>query len=63
VCQKPQNALRGGTNAPCHSPCVACATRLTMPDEVNAHAKALLRLQYAMVVGLTAWVVLAHAGF
>lgn len=62
VCQKPQNALRGGTNAPCHSPCIACATRLTMPDEVNAHAKVLLRLQYAMVAGLAAWVVLAHAG-
>jgi hypothetical protein len=62
VCQKPQNALRGGTNAPCHSPSIACATRLTMPDEINAHAKALLRLQYAMVAGLTAWAVLSHAG-
>ncbi|MCA1813668.1 MAG: hypothetical protein LC624_06925 [Halobacteriales archaeon] len=62
VCAKEQNALRGGSNGPCHSLSVRCATRLTMPDEVNAHAKQLLRLQYAMVLGLTAMVVLQHAG-
>jgi hypothetical protein len=61
VCQKPQNALRGG-HGPCHSPSIGCATRLTMPDEVNAHAKALLRLQYAMVAGFTTWAVMAHVG-
>jgi hypothetical protein len=60
VCAKPQNALRGGTNGACHSPVVGCATRLTLPDEVNAHGKALLRLQYAMVMGWVAWAVLAH---
>lgn len=62
VCAKPQNALRGGTNGACHSPAVRCATRLTMPDEVNAHAKVLLRLQYALVAALTAWVVVSHLG-
>jgi hypothetical protein len=60
VCAKPQNALRG-TDGPCHSPVVRCATRLTMPDEINEHAKVLLRLQYGMVAAWTAWVVLAHA--
>jgi len=63
ACGKVQNAMRGGTNGPCHSLSVRCATRLTMPDELNAHAKASLRLQYAMVAGLVAWVVMAHAGF
>lgn len=62
VCCKPQNALKGGSNAPCHSPTIRCATRLTMPDELNAHAKVQLRMQYAMVAGLTAWAVLAHVG-
>lgn len=62
VCAKPQNALRGGTNAACHSPAVRCATRLTMPDEVNAHAKVLLRLQYALVLAATAAVVMGHLG-
>jgi hypothetical protein len=61
VCAKAQNALRGG-HGPCHSPSIACATRLTMPDEINAHAKQLLRLQYVMVLGLAAMVVLQHAG-
>lgn len=62
VCAKEQNALRGGTNGACHSPGVRCGTRLTMPDEVNAHAKVLLRLQYVLVAALTAWVVMAHFG-
>jgi hypothetical protein len=59
VCAKPQNALRGA-NGPCHSLTIRCATRLTMPDELNEHAKSLLRMQYAMVAAMTAWVVLAH---
>jgi hypothetical protein len=63
VCGKEQNALLGGSNGTCHSLTVRCATRLTMPDEVNGHAKVALRLQYAMIAFLTLWVVLSHAGF